>query len=69
MHGREQVRRARAGAAATRGKTLPPWPFLIFFAVSASPGGYKAITKKTAAAAAVAGAGAVFYNYGATGVS
>jgi len=25
---------ARAGAAATRGKPLPPWPFLIFFAVS-----------------------------------
>ena len=53
----------------SRGKTLPPWPFLIFLAVSASPGGYKSTTEKTAAAAAAADAGAVFYNYGATGVS
>jgi len=57
------------GRRPSRGKTLPPWPFLIFFAVSASPGGYKLIAEKTAAAAAAADAGAVFYNYGATGVS
>ena len=53
----------------SRGKPLPPWPFLIFFSVSASSGGYKSITEKTAAAAAAADDGAVFYNYGATGVS
>jgi len=53
----------------SRGKTLPPWPFLISLAGSASAGGYKLITEKTAAAAAAADAGAVFYNYGATGVS
>lgn len=69
MNGREQLKRARAGAAATSGKTLPHWPFRIFFAVSASAGGYKSITEKTAAAAAAADAGAVFYNCGATGVS
>ena len=63
------MRRARAGAEATRGKTLPPWPYLTFFAVFASSGGYKSITEKTASAAAAADAGAVFYNYGATGVS
>lgn len=67
--GGNSLRRAKAGAAAIRGKTLPPWPFLIFFAVAASPGGYKSITEKTAAAAAAADAGAVFYNYGATGIS
>ena len=69
MIGWEQLKRARAGAAATRGKTLPPWPFIIFFVVSASPGGYRSIIEKTAAAAAAADAGAVVYNYGATGVS
>ena len=43
--------------------------FPYFLRSSRSPGGYKSITEKTAAAAAAADAGAVFYNYGATGVS
>ena len=32
-------------------------------------GGYKSITEKTTAAAAAAGAGVVFYKYGATGIN
>jgi len=69
MNGREQEKRDRPGAAATRRKTLPAWPFLKVFAVLLPAGGYKYFTEKTAAAAAAADAGAVFYQVGATGIN
>ena len=63
MNGREQVRRARPGAAAPERQTLPAWPFLMV-CFPRPPGGGRTLTEKTSAAAAAADAGLVFYNYG-----
>ena len=67
INGRGHFRRARPGAAASHGQTLPAWLYLIFFDVLLPAGGYKTLTEKTTAAAAAADAGVVFYQYGATG--
>ena len=65
MNGREQVRRARPGAAAPpERKTLPAWPSPYLISPQFPPGGCLSLTEKTSAAAAAADAGLVFYYYG-----
>jgi hypothetical protein len=70
MIGREQLKRARPGAAALpRARRYRPGLTLRFLPVATPRRWLRINHRKTTAAAAAADAGVVFYKYGATGIN